>query len=84
MCYASVKVTALEYAMANACLAGTALTYTGDRYYSTADAKSVMKRFMDQSNAALTMYDAYATRIDAAQGIEAIDTIMDEAKEVWE
>lgn len=81
MCYASVKVTALEYAMANACLAGTALTYTGDRYYSTTEAKNVMKRFMDESKVALTTYDTYAARIDAAQTIEAIDVIMDEAKE---
>lgn len=81
MCYASVKVTALEYAMANACLAGTALTYTGERYYSTTEAKNVMKRFMDESKVALTTYDTCSARIDAAHSIEDIDTIINEAKE---
>lgn len=78
-CYASVSVTTLEYAMANAVLAGTALTYTGDRYYTAAQAKSVMKRFMDESNRAVTVYDTYKLLIEAAVSIESVDTIYNEA-----
>lgn len=80
-CYASVSVTSLEYAMANAVLAGTSLTYTGKKYYSTNDAKSVMKQFMDESYQAMTVYDTYAPQIEIAQSVEAVDTLYDQAIE---
>lgn len=78
-CYAYVSVTSLEYAMANAVLAGTSLTYTGEKYYSTNDAKAVMKRFMDESYHAMTVYDTYSAQIEIAASIEAVDTLYNQA-----
>lgn len=78
-CYNSVSVSSLEYAMANAVLAGTSLTYTGEKYYSITEAKSVMKTFMDESYAAMTLYDRYKTQILAASDIENIDSLYDDA-----
>lgn len=78
-CYASVSVTSLEYAMANAVLAGTSLTYTGEKYYSTNDAKALMKQFMDESYHAMTVYDTYAPQIEVASSIEAVDTLYNQA-----
>lgn len=78
-CYASVSVTSLEYAMANSVLAGTSLTYTGEKYYSKNDAKAVMKRFMDESYHAMTVYDTYSAQIEVASSIEAVDTLYNQA-----
>lgn len=78
-CYDSVSVTSLEYAMANTCLAGTSVTYSGDKYYTVTEAKAVMKQFMDESKAAMTIYDTYKPQIEAAVSVEAIDTIYNEA-----
>lgn len=78
-CYASVSVTSLEYAMANAVLAGTSISYTGEKYYSTNDAKTIMKRFMDESYHAMTVYDTYSTQIEVASSIDAVDTLYNQA-----
>ena len=78
-CYASISVTSLEYAMANAVLAGTSLTYTGEKYYSTNDAKAVMKQFMDESYHAMTLYDTYSAQIKVASSIEVVDTLYNQA-----
>lgn len=78
-CYASVSVSSLEYAMANAVLAGTSLTYPGNKYYSTNEAKTVMKRFMDESYHAMTVYDTYSAQIEVASSIEAVDTLYNQA-----
>lgn len=78
-CLATVTVTTVEYCMANAVLAGTALTYTGARHYTTAEAKAVMKRFMDESDAAMTVFETYAPQMDNAQDVEAVDTLFNEA-----
>lgn len=79
-CYGTVTVTSLEYAMANATLAGTSLLYTGERYYSTNDAKGVMKEFMDEAAAAMELYDTYAAQIRTARTVTEIDTIMSNAE----
>jgi hypothetical protein len=78
-CYNSISVTNLEYAMANACLAGTSIAYPGDKYYTAAQARAVMKTFMDESTHAITIYDTYKPRIEAASNIEAIDTLYNTA-----
>lgn len=78
-CYASISVTNLEYAMANACLAGTSVAYSGDKYYTTAQAIAVMKTFMNESTHAITIYDTYKPQIEAASTIEAIDTLYNKA-----
>lgn len=80
-CYGSVSVTSLEYAMANACLAGTSILYSGNKYYTTNEAKAVMKRFMDESCHAMQVLDTYKPQIEAAQTIEAIDEIYQQAME---
>lgn len=78
-CYASISVTNLEYAMANACLAGTLVAYSGDKYYTTIQAKTIMKTFMDESAHAMDVYDTYKPQIEAASTIEAIDTLSNTA-----
>jgi hypothetical protein len=78
-CYASISVTDLEYAMANACLAGTSIAYSGDKYYTTIQAIAVMKTFMDESTHAITIYDTYKPQIEAASTIEDIDNIYNTA-----
>lgn len=80
-CYATVTVTTLEYAAANAVLAGTALVYTGKRHYTTSEAIALMKRFMDESDHALDVYETYSVQITAASSIEDIDTIYQQALE---
>ena len=78
-CYASVTVDSLQYAMANAVLAGTVLTYSGERYYNVTEAKAITKTFMDESAHAMTILDTYKPQIEEASTIEAIDTIYNTA-----
>lgn len=80
-CYGSVSVTSLEYAMANTCLAGTSILYSGDKYYTTNEAKAVMKKFMDESCHAMQVLNTYKTQIRAAVTIEEIDEIYEQAIE---
>lgn len=80
-CYDTVTVTTLEYSAANAVLAGTTLVYTGTRHYSTSEAMTLMKRFMDQSDHALDVYETYSPQILSASNIEDIDTIYQQALE---
>lgn len=80
-CYASVTVDDLKYAMANSILAGTALTYTGTRYYTINEAKAIMKTFMDESAHAMDVYDTYKPQIEAASTIKDIDNIYNTAIE---
>lgn len=79
VCYQSISVTDLEYAMANACLAGTSIAYSGDKYYTTPQAIAVMKTFMNESTHAITIYDTYKPQIEEASTIEAIDTLYNTA-----
>lgn len=80
-CNGSISVTSLEYAMANACLAGTSILYSGDKYYTTNEAKAVMKRFMDESCHAMQVLNTYKPQIESAQTIEAVDTVYQQAME---
>lgn len=80
-CYGSISVTSLEYAMSNACLAGTSILYSGNKYYTTNEAKAVMKRFMDESCHAMQVLNTYKTQIESAQTIEAVDTVYQQAME---
>lgn len=79
VCYASVTIDELQYAMANAVLAGTSIVYAGKKHYSTSEAIAVMKQFMDESDKAVTIYETYKPRIEAASTIESIDTIYNQA-----
>lgn len=78
-CLASISVSSVEYAMANAVLAGTSLTYSGAKHYTAAEAKAVMKRFMDESDAAMTLFETYSAYMAAAASVEAIDALYEEA-----
>lgn len=79
VCQSSVSVTALEYMMANAVLAGTSVAYPGEKYYSIVEARSVMKRFMDESALSMGVLDKYRPRITAASSTGEIDTIFEAA-----
>lgn len=78
-CIGSVSVTAMEYAMSNAVLAGTSINYSGTKHYTLSEAKAVMKRFMDESAAAMDMYDSHAAAIMAATSREEADAAFDAA-----
>ncbi len=78
-CYASVTIDELQYAMANAVLAGTSIAYAGKKHYSTSEAIAIMKQFMDESDKAVTVYETYKPQIEAASSIEAIDTLYNQA-----
>ena len=80
-CYASVTIDELQYAMANAVLAGTSIAYAGKKHYSTSEAIAIMKQFMDESDKAVTVYETYKARIEAAVSVESIDLIYNEAME---
>lgn len=78
-CYASVTIDELQYAMANAVLAGTSIAYAGKKHYSTSEAIAIMKQFMDESDKAVSVYETYKARIEAAVSVESIDLIYEEA-----
>lgn len=80
-CYASVTIDELQYAMANAVLAGTSIAYAGKKHYSTSEAIAIMKQFMDESDKAVTVYETYKARIEAAVSVESVDLIYNEAME---
>lgn len=80
-CYASVTIDELQYAMANAVIAGTSIAYAGKKHYSTSEAIAIMKQFMDESDKAVTVYETYKTRIESASTIEAIDSLYNQAIE---
>lgn len=79
VCQSSVSVTAMEYMMANAVLAGTSIAYSGEKYYSTTEARAVMKRFMDESALCMGVLAKYRPQITAAATTDEIDTIFDAA-----
>ena len=78
-CYASITIDSLQYAMANDVLAGTTIVYTGKRHYTTSEAITIMRQFMDESDKAATVYETYKSQIEKASTIEEIDTIYNTA-----
>lgn len=80
-CYASVTIDELQYAMANAVLAGTSIAYAGKKHYSTREAIAIMKQFMDESDKAVTVYETYKPQIESASTIEAVDALYNQAIE---
>ena len=74
-CYGSVTVTSLEYAMAE----DKSNHITADSYYSLVEANQVLSDFRSQSKHAMTVFITYKPRIEAAQSVEAVDAIYDEA-----
>ena len=78
-CLATIAVGIPEYAMANAVLAGTSILYSGEKFYTTAEAKNVMKQFMDESAHAMNIFKAYKAKIEAAVTNAAVDELYNEA-----
>lgn len=74
-CYASVKISTLEYAAAE----DKVNNITADSYYSLIQANQVLNDFRTQSKKALTVKNTYTPQIEAASTIEAIDTIYNTA-----
>lgn len=79
VCYASITIDKLQCSMANAVLAGTSIAYAGKKHYSTSEAIAIMKQFMDESDKALTVYETYKPRIEAANTIKDVDTLYNQA-----
>ena len=78
-CLGSISVSSIEYAMANACLAGSSLTYSGRQHYTSLQAKAIMKQFMDESDEALDVYETYSESIANAVSTESVDALYNEA-----
>ena len=74
-CYGSVTVTSLEYAIAE----DKSNHITADSYYSLVEANQVLSDFRSQSKHAMTVLNTYKSQIEAAQSIESVDDIYDEA-----
>lgn len=74
-CYGSVTVTSLEYAIAE----DKSNHITADSYYSLVEANQVLSDFRSQSKHAMTVLNTYKSRIEAAQSVESVDDIYDEA-----
>ncbi len=77
VCYFSVTVTTLEFAMA----IDKVENPTASCYYGLADAQRVVSDFRTQSKKAMTVYVTYKPRIEAASSVEAIDEVYSQAIE---
>lgn len=78
-CYGAITIDKVQCEMANCVLAGTAVTYSGKRHYTTLQAKAIMEQFMDESDKVSTIYETYKPQIEAASTIAAIDSLYEEA-----
>lgn len=75
VCYSSVNVTTLEFAMA----IDKVENPTAICYYGLADAQRVVSDFRTQSKKAMQTFDTYSVQILAASTIEAVDTLCNQA-----
>jgi len=75
-CYGSVSVTTLEFAMAIDKIENPASTAC---FYNLTKAIQVRDDFRSQSKHAMTVFSTYKPRIEAAQSVENIDEIYEEA-----
>lgn len=78
-CYGAITIDKVQCEMANCVLAGTAVTYSGKRHYTTPQAMAIMKQFMDESDKVSTIYETYKPQIEAASTIKDIDNIYNTA-----
>ena len=74
-CYSSVTITSLQYAIAE----DKSNHITADSFYSLPEAQQIMADFRAESKKAMTVLSTYKPRIEAAQSVEAVDSIYDEA-----
>lgn len=75
-CYGSISVTSLEYAMALDKIENPASIAC---YYNLTKAIQVRDDFRSQSKHAMQVLDTYKPQIEAAQTIESIDAIYEQA-----
>lgn len=76
-CYASVKITDLEYAMAE----DKVNNVLADSYYSLTEANAILALFRTQSKKAMQTFDTYSVQMAEASTIEDVDTIYNQAIE---
>lgn len=76
-CYASISVTALEFAMA----IDKVENITASSYYDISSARQVLADFRSESKKAMQVFDTYKPQIEAAVTIEAVDTLYNTAIE---
>lgn len=74
-CYASVKITELEYAIAE----DKVNNVLADSYYSITEANAILASFRTQTKKAMQTFDTYSVQITKANTIENIDTIYNQA-----
>ncbi len=75
VCYNSVSVTSLEYAVAE----DKVNNVLADSFYSLTEANAVLTSFRSQSKKALTVVNTYTPNILAASTIEDVDTLYNQA-----
>lgn len=75
-CYGSISITTLEFAMAIDKIENPASTAC---YYNLTKAIQVRDDFRSQSKHAMQVLDTYKMQIEAAQTIESIDAIYEQA-----
>ena len=74
-CYGAVTITSLQYAMA----LDKVENITADSYYSLTEARQVVSDFRSQSKHAMTVLNTYKPQIEAAQSVEDVDAVFEEA-----
>ena len=75
VCYNSVSVTSLEYAVAE----DKVNNVLADSFYSLTEANAVLTSFRSQSKKALTVVNTYTPNILAASTIKDVDTLYNQA-----
>ena len=74
-CYGSVTITSLQYAMAE----DKSNHITAESFYSLTEANQILADFRAESKKAMTVLSTYKPRIEAAQSVEAVDAVYEEA-----
>lgn len=77
VCYLSVTVTSLEYAMAE----DKVNNVLADSYYSLTEANAILASFRAQGKKAMRVINSYTPQILAASTIEAVDEVFKQAIE---
>lgn len=75
VCYNSVSVTSLEYAVAE----DKVNNVLADSFYSLTEANAVLTSFRSQSKKALTVVNTYTPNLLAASTIKDVDTLYNQA-----
>ena len=74
-CYGAVTITSLQCAMA----LDKVENITADSFYSLTEARQILNDFRAESKHAMTVLSTYKPRIEAAQSVESVDEVYNEA-----